>query len=306
MKGQLINFVFIAGVLFSSCRIEPKEKHGPLHIVTTTGIIADGIERIVGDSAEVSCIMGPGTDPHIYKPAPGDIDLLEKADVIICNGLHLEGKMAEMLDKYSKEKPVLKVSDGIDKSLLLKSSDVADSYDPHIWFDPELWLAGLNYITKELGNLDTASASYFTGNLEIYRSEILEADEWIKNEIHQLDSLQKVLITSHDAFSYFGKRYGIEVKGIQGVSTLSEVGLKEISGMVDFIIQRNIPAIFIETSTSQKTAQSILDGCAVKNYSVILAGPLYSDALGEPDTEAGSYIGMLKENVKIIIAGLKK
>lgn len=306
MKGQLINFVFIAGVLFSSCRIEPKEKHGPLHIVTTTGIIADGIERIVGDSAEVSCIMGPGTDPHIYKPAPGDIDLLEKADVIICNGLHLEGKMAEMLDKYSKEKPVLKVSDGIDKSLLLKSSDVADSYDPHIWFDPELWLAGLNYITKELGNLDTASASYFTGNLEIYRSEILEADEWIKNEIHQLDSLQKVLITSHDAFSYFGKRYGIEVKGIQGVSTLSEVGLKEISGMVDFIIQRNIPAIFVETSTSQKTAQSILDGCAAKNYSVILAGPLYSDALGEPDTEAGSYIGMLKENVKIIIAGLKK
>jgi len=306
MKGQLINFVFMAGVLFSSCRIEPKEKHGPLHIVTTTGIIADGIERIVGDSAEVSCIMGPGTDPHIYKPAPGDIDLLEKADVIICNGLHLEGKMAEMLDKYSKEKPVLKVSDGIDKSLLLKSSDVADSYDPHIWFDPELWLAGLNYITKELGNLDSTSASYFTGNFEIYRSEVLEADAWIKNEIHQLDSLQKVLITSHDAFSYFGKRYGIEVKGIQGVSTLSEVGLKEISGMVDFIIQRNIPAIFVETSTSQKTAQSILDGCAVKNYSVILAGPLYSDALGEPDTEAGSYIGMLKENVKIIIAGLKK
>ncbi|MBK9191192.1 MAG: zinc ABC transporter substrate-binding protein [Crocinitomicaceae bacterium] len=164
MKSQVIIFLFIAGFIFTSCRIEPKEKHGPLHIVTTTGIIADGIERIVGDSAEVSCIMGPGTDPHIYKPAPGDIDLLEKADVIICNGLHLEGKMAEMLDKYSKEKPVLKMSDGIEEKLLLKSADVADSYDPHIWFDTELWVGGLDYVTNQLGSIDTGSAEYFHNN----------------------------------------------------------------------------------------------------------------------------------------------
>lgn len=306
MKSQVISFVFIAGIIFSSCRIEPKEKHGPLHIVTTTGIIADGVERIVGDSAEVSCIMGPGTDPHIYKPAPGDIDLMEAADVIICNGLHLEGKMAEMLDKYSKEKPVLKIADGIDEKNLIKLADMEDAYDPHIWFDTELWTAGLDYVTQQLELIDTLSASYFRENFQNYSKEISETEFWIRNEFYQLDSTQRVLITSHDAFSYFGRRYGIEVKGIQGVSTLSEVGLKEISDMVDFIIERKIPAIFIETSTSQKTAQSILDGCAAKNYMVRLSGPLYSDALGEPDTEAGTYIGMLRENVNMIVNSLTK
>ncbi|MBK9191191.1 MAG: zinc ABC transporter substrate-binding protein [Crocinitomicaceae bacterium] len=140
----------------------------------------------------------------------------------------------------------------------------------------------------------------------MYAEEILETEIWIQNEIRQLDSMQKVLITSHDAFSYFGRKYGIEVKGIQGVSTLSEVGLKDISDMVEFIIQRNIPSIFVETSTSQKTAQSILDGCAAKNYTVQLAGPLYSDALGEPDTDAGTYTGMLRENVRMIVNSLTK
>lgn len=298
-------YLSIIAIAFISCRIEPKVQHGPLHIVTTTGIIKDCIKMIVGDSAEVSSIMGPGTDPHIYKPTPSDIELLEKADVIICNGLHLEGKMAEMLDNYAKEKPVLKISDGITESDIIKSADFADSFDPHIWFDTKIWMQGLKYIADELGKIDSISASYFSKNFENYQLEINELDTWVSSQLDSIPLEKRILITSHDAFSYFGRRYNIEVRGIQGISTLSEVGLKDISDMVDFIIERKIASIFVETSTSQKTAQSIVDGCKAKKFELSLKGPLYSDALGEPDSEGGTYIGMIKSNVTILVNGLK-
>lgn len=291
-------------MLVISCRIEQKERRAPLHIVATTGIIEDGVENIVGDSAEVSALMGPGTDPHLYKPTPGDIELLDEADIIISNGLHLEGKMAEMLDKYGKEKPVIRVSDGIDQDKFIKSTDLDDSYDPHIWFDPELWMKGMQYVTEELGKVDSIQKEYYNENFEAYKAEVIEANEVFKNELTKIADSTKVLITSHDAFSYFGRQYGIEVRGIQGISTLSEVGLKDISDMVDFVITRQIKSIFIETSTSNKTAQSIVDGAKDKGYDLLLDGPLYSDALGEPDSEAGTYIGMIRANVTIIVNGL--
>ena len=297
--------LLIISIALLSCRIDPKEQTGPLHIVTTTGIIEDCVKQIVGDSAEVSSIMGPGTDPHVYKPTPGDIELLDNADVIICNGLHLEGKMAEMLDKYAKEKPVLKVSDGIDEKDIIKSADFADSYDPHIWFDTKIWMKGLYYITEELKKLDSLSAEYFGNNYDRYHAEIAVTDMWVASQLDSIDTNQRILITSHDAFSYFGRRYDIEVRGIQGISTLSEVGLKDISEMVDFLIERQIKSIFVETSTSDKTAKSIVDGCRAKDFTVELKGPLYSDALGEPDSEGGTYIGMIKSNVTMIVNGLK-
>ncbi|MBI3136772.1 MAG: zinc ABC transporter substrate-binding protein [Bacteroidetes bacterium] len=304
MKNRI--YSILAALTLISCRIEPKEQQGPLHIVATTGIIEDGLLHIVGDSAEVSSIMGPGTDPHIYKPTPGDIELLDDADVIVCNGLHLEGKMAEMLDKYAKEKPVLKVSDGIAEKDLIKSVDLGDSYDPHIWFDTQIWMQGLKYIATELGKIDSTSAAYYTGNFNRYQKEAEELDEWVFTQLDSLDTNHRVLITSHDAFSYFGRRYNVEVRGIQGISTLSEVGLKEISDMVDFIIQRQIAALFVETSTSQKTAESIVDGCRARNYELRIEGPLYSDAMGEPDTDAGNYLGMIRANVSMIVKGLRK
>lgn len=290
-----------------SCRLEEDQEnnqlHHTMHVVTTTGIIEDCVEQIVGDSMEVSAIMGPGTDPHIYKPTPGDIEMMDEADVIIANGLHLEGKMAEMLEKYSKEKPVIWVADGVNKKDIIKSADFSDANDPHIWFDTEMWMDGMRYVTEELGKIDTASKSYFRKNYKAYQEKVAEVDRWIHQ---QLDSIAvHTLITSHDAFSYFGRTYQMEVKGIQGISTLSEVGLKEISDMVDYIISNQIKAIFIETSTSDKTAQSIVDGCAAKGYKVAIKGPLYSDALGEPDSEAGTYIGMIKANVTTIVEGLK-
>lgn len=301
---QIFVFIFIV-LVAANCRLKDEVRTGPLNIVTTTGIIEDVVGNIVGDSAEVSSLMGPGTDPHLYKPTPGDIELLDEADVIIANGLHLEGKMAEMLGKYSLEKPVFYVSDGIAPTQIIKSADFADSYDPHIWFAPDLWMDGFEHVTKKLGEIDSASASYYAANFAAYRKQVEAMDAWVHESLADLNDSTKVLITSHDAFSYFGRRYDIEVKGIQGISTLSEVGLRDISEMVDFIIERQIKSIFVETSTSNKTAQSIVDGTKDRGYSLILNGPLFSDALGEPDSEGGTYIGMMKANVALIVNGLK-
>lgn len=303
MKKITIFLVLI--VIVASCRLEQTERRGPLHIVTTTGIIEDVVEHIVEDNAEVSTLMGPGTDPHLYKPTPGDIELLDEADVIISNGLHLEGKMADMLDKYGLEKPVIKVSDGIDKKNLIKSADFEDSFDPHIWFDTKIWMKGMDYVTNELVRIEGDTSGYYRKNFENYQTQVNELDQFVHDALESISDSARVLITSHDAFSYFGKRYGLEVKGIQGVSTLSEVGLKDISNMVDFVIERQIKSIFIETSTSDKTAQSIVDGAKDKGYELELDGPLYSDALGEPDSEGGNYIGMVKANVRVIVEGLK-
>lgn len=304
MKKILFSVLIIS--TFVSCRLEESgERKGPLHIVTTTGIIEDCVANIVGDSCEVTALMGPGTDPHIYKPTPGDVELLDEADVIIANGFHLEGKMSEMLRKYSIEKPVIFISDGIDNYSVLKSAEFDDALDPHFWFDPSIWLSGLSYVADEMGILDSSSADYFKANFKAYEKQVNAADSEIKQLLAAIDSSKKILVTSHDAFSYFGAYYNVQVRGIQGVSTLSEVGLKDIADMVDFVIENELKSIFIETSTSEKTAQSIVDGCRDKGYEVRLAGPLYSDALGEPDIDAGTYIGMIKANARVISEGLK-
>ncbi|WP_027421209.1 metal ABC transporter solute-binding protein, Zn/Mn family [Crocinitomix catalasitica] len=303
MKNIFIFILIIGGL--NACRIEESTQTGPLNIVVTTGIIKDGLYQILGDNVEITSMMGPGTDPHLYKPTPGDVDLLENADIIIANGLHLEGKMSEMLRKYGQEKLVLNVADGIDKGDLIKSADFEDSFDPHIWFDPTIWINGLEHVKNGIAAVDTANKSTYDANFNAYKKEVLMMDSWAKEELGKLHEAHRILITSHDAFSYFGRRYGVEVKGIQGISTLSEVGLRDIADMVDFVITKGIKSIFIETSTSSKTAQSILDGAEQKKYLLKIDGPLFSDALGEPDTKGGTYIGMFKENVEIIVNGLK-
>jgi manganese/zinc/iron transport system substrate-binding protein len=305
MKKSVLTILVLVTIL-AGCREGVGERKGPLHIVATTGIIEDGLKNIVGDSAEVSALMGPGTDPHLYKPTPFDMELLDEADVIVCNGLHLEGKMSEMLQKYGQRKPVIEVSSGIEKSRLIKAVEGSDAFDPHIWFNPGIWSDGLAHVTKELGEVEPNSAAYFQDNFEGYRKELAALESWVDTQLQTLDDSVKVLITSHDAFSYFGQRFDIEVRGIQGISTLSEVGLKDIADMVDFVIERQIPAIFVETSTSDKTAQSIVDGTYRRGFDLKLNGPLYSDALGEPDSPAGTYVGMVKENVRMIVEGLQE
>jgi len=257
----------------------------PLKIVATTSIIGDAIQNIVGDQAHFIKLMGPGVDPHAYKATPKNIQDLSHADIIFYNGLHLEGKMADVLANFSKRKPVYAASHGIDPSKYLGDSKSVDAIDPHIWFDISLWRQAVAYMSMQLQHIDP--------------------HEEVKKLIHKIPKAQRVLITAHDAFSYFGRAYDIEVKGLQGISTVEECGLRDITNLVDFIIQRKIKAIFPENSVPNKPLRAVVEGCQKKGHVVVLGTELYSDALAEEDTPEGTYIGMVMSNVTTIVEALK-
>jgi manganese/zinc/iron transport system substrate-binding protein len=274
-------------------------------IVTTTSIIGDAIQHIVKDSAQVIKLMGPGVDPHAYKATAKNIQDLSHADIIFYNGLHLEGKMADILVKFSKRKPVFAASNGIDSSQYVGDFKFADGLDPHIWFDVSLWKQAVQYMSKCLQKIDTASASYYQENTEKYLEQLDELHEKIQKYIHEIPKNQRVLITAHDAFTYFGRAYDIEVKGLQGISTVGECGLRDITSLVEFIIKRNIKAIFPENSVPGKPLRAVVEGCKKRGHDVILGKELYSDALGEENTWEGTYIGMVSTNVQTIVDALK-
>jgi manganese/zinc/iron transport system substrate-binding protein len=279
--------------------------YSPLKIVATTSIIGDAIENIVKDSAQVIKLMGPGVDPHAYKATPKNIQHLSQADIVFYNGLHLEGKMADILKKFSKRKAVYAASDGIDPSQYLGDPQFEDGLDPHIWFNVSLWKQAVEYISKQLQLADPASAVYYKSNTEYYTKQLDELHKTIQKSIQEIPKTQRMLITAHDAFTYFGKAYDIEVRGLQGISTVGECGLRDITNLVELIIQRKIKAIFPENSVPNKPLRAVVEGCRKRGHEVILGQELYSDALGEGKTWEGTYIGMVSTNVKIIVDALK-
>ena len=283
----------------------PKEERQFPYIVTTTGMIADAVKNIGGDSVAVEALMGPGVDPHLYKASQGDLSKLKDAAIIFYNGLHLEGKMGEVLEKLSRQKPVIPVTKSIPDSLLLTAEDYPDAYDPHVWFDLSLWSYVIEEIYRQLAEISPSRAPYYEKRLERYRKEVLDLHEEVKKEIASIPEKQRVLITAHDAFGYFGEAYDIEVKGLQGISTLSEYGLKDVTSLVDYITQRNIKAVFVETSVSDRSIRSVLEGAQGRGHELKIGGNLYSDAMGPEGSGAGTYIGMVKENVETIVNALK-
>ncbi len=278
---------------------------GPLRVVTTTGMIADLAEKIGGDSVVVTALMGPGVDPHLYKATQGDLGRLRSADVILYNGLHLEGKMGEVLEKLERLKTVVPVSRGIETGRLIDHPEYEGAYDPHIWFDVQLWSEALEEVLATLISVDPAHRSLYEANAEAYRKELADLHRWVEEEVQKIPADRRILITAHDAFSYFGRAYDIEVRGLQGISTVSEFGLKDRVDLVDFIVRRSIKAVFVETSVSSKNIQAIVEGCRQKGHEVRIGGSLYSDAMGEPDGPAGDYIGMVRSNVQTIVNALK-
>ncbi len=284
---------------------QEQSKNGKLYIVTTTGMIQDALKNIAQEKAEVIGLMGPGVDPHLYKPTPGDLSELRKADVVFYNGLHLEGKMGEVFEQLSRQKPVFAIADEIDKNSLQAPQDASQAYDPHIWFDVELWKQTVDYAGKSLAEADTTNAQYFMSNTKAYTNALDTLHRWVKQQIAQIPKKQRVLITAHDAFGYFGTAYQIEVKGLQGISTLSEFGLRDVSELVNFIVENNIKAVFVETSVSSKSLETVVSGCKEKGHDVKIGGTLYSDAMGEAGTAEGTYIGMVKSNVNTIVSSLK-
>lgn len=272
-------------------------------ILTTTAIIQDAVKNIVQEDACVNSLMGPGIDPHTYQATQKDVQALSNADIIFYNGLDLEGKMSNLLKKMSLSKKVYAVSDCLDKSQLLCDGTIG--IDPHIWFDIQLWKKIICFISQTLQAARPESAAYYQDNTIAYLAKLEVLHEAITKQIHSIPKQQRVLITAHDAFGYFGNAYGIEVVGLQGISTVSECGLKDIKRIVELIIQRNVKAVFFETSVSDKSMRAVLEGCADYGHKVRVGGYLYSDALGTPDTPEGTYCGMVHANATTIVNGLK-
>ena len=301
--GIFILMLVLLGI--TSCTKDADEDNGKLYIVTTTGMIGDAVANIVKDKAEVEALMGPGVDPHLYKASQGDLSKLREADIIFYNGLHLEGKMGEILEKFGRQKKVLPVSDGLNKGKLLSAPGFSDVYDPHIWFDVALWTQVVEYISQQLQEFDAENSEYYRENAAEYLQALHDLHNWVGMEVSSIPQQQRVLITAHDAFQYFGKAYNIEVKGLQGISTLSEYGLQDITSMVDFISNNKIKAVFVESSVPEKSLKAVVEGVEERGHSVRIGGTLYSDAMGAEGTPEGTYIGMVTANVNTIVSSLK-
>jgi len=279
-----------------------KEK---LTIVTTTGMIGDAVSNIVGNKAEVISLMGPGVDPHLYKVTQSDIKNLLNADVIFYNGLHLEGKMGKVLAQMSAEKPVIAIYNGLEESQLRATSEFKGNYDPHLWFSVQLWTDVVRFIGENIAEIDQAHSSFYQANTEQHVEELTFLHSWTTEQINTIPVQQRVLITAHDAFGYFGREYGMEVKGLQGLSTAAEYGLKDVINMVDYITKNKIKAVFVESSVSDRSIKAVMEGCKDKGHSVIIGGTLFSDAMGAENKPEGTYIGMVKYNVTTIVEALK-
>lgn len=283
---------------------DPQQK-AALTVVTTTGMIADIARNIAGERARVSALMGEGVDPHLYKPSPGDVRMLSDADLVLYNGLHLEGRMGEVLENLGKRKAVVPVAGGIAPDRLRSPPEFKGQHDPHVWFDVSLWIVAAEATREALIKADPDGAMMFRANAERYLAQLGSLHEEVRTAIASIPIERRVLVTAHDAFGYFGRAYGIEVLAIQGISTDSEAGLKDINHLVDVIVERNIPAVFIESSVPRKTIDALIEGAKGKGHAVRVGGELFSDAMGAAGTPEGTYTGMVRHNVKVIVEGLK-
>ena len=288
--------------LISCDRSVRRTENGLPRILATTGMVADMVQHIVGDSATVEALMHAGVDPHLYKASQGDLRKILDADYLFYNGVHLEGKLASILEKQARVKPVVAVGDGL-PGLIPVGEGI---YDPHIWFDVSLWKAATAHAAEALENLNPENRIYYQKNAQAYMEQLDSLDIWIHQRIGTIPADKRVLITAHDAFSYFGRAYGVEVRGLQGISTLSEFGLQDVSNLVNFIVTRQIPAVFVESSVSDRSLKAVLAGVHQRGGDVHIGGNLFSDAMGTPGTPEGTYIGMVKYNVNTIVEALTK
>lgn len=303
----VILFLIACGLLVG-CQQPSRHQREPgqkIKIVTTTGMIADAVSNIAGDQADVEALMGPGVDPHLYKATQGDLQRLTEADVIFYNGLHLEGKMGEVFEKLGRMKPVIAVADEIPEDRLRKVPGFAGAYDPHIWFDVSLWKEAVKSVDKFLQEYDTVHRDEYAHRAKLYMEKLDSLDRAVRESIATIPATQRVLITAHDAFGYFGDAYEIEVRGLQGISTLSGFGLRDVTELVDYIIKRQVKAVFVETSVSRRSIEAVMAGCREKGWNVSIGGSLFSDAMGAAGTTEGTYIGMVNANVRTIVNSLK-
>lgn len=275
----------------------------PVRVVTTTTMITDAVRLVGGSRLEVTGLMEPGTDPHGYEARAGAIKHMEKADLIFYNGLHLEGKMGETFAKMRGNKTVA-VTDGIPREMLRKVEEFEGGYDPHVWFEVPLWAKVVEHIRDKLIEIDPTHAETYRANAKPYLEELTQVHAYVKTQVERIPKANRILVTAHDAFGYFGRAYGFEVEGLQGVSTQAEASISDREKLARFIVERRLPAIFIESSVPPRTIEAVKASVAAQGHTVAIGAELFSDSLGDADKPEGTYIGMVKANIDRMVKAL--
>jgi manganese/zinc/iron transport system substrate-binding protein len=309
MKRFLLFLVFLS-LLISACESSGGESDLPIaertiNVVTTTGMIADAAINVGGERVQVQSLMGPGVDPHLYKASENDVQTLQGADIVFYNGLHLEAQMGEVLERMNDFGiRTVVVTDKIDPSVLLAPPEFAGNYDPHVWFDVTLWMKAAEQIKEALIEADPTNQAVYEANAEAYLGELQELHEYVLRQAEGIPAEQRVLITAHDAFNYFGRAYGFEVRGLQGISTEAQAGTADVQALADFIVERQIPAVFVESSVPQRNVEAVQAAVQSRGFDVKIGGSLFSDAMGTAGTPEGTYVGMVRHNIDTIVAAL--
>jgi len=276
----------------------------PIRVVTTIGMITDIVQNVGGDRVDATGLMGPGIDPHLYRASEGDVARLAGADLIFYNGLHLEGKMAGVLERMQDQIKTVAVTQDVDRAVLLAPPEFEGAYDPHLWFDVTLWMKAVERVRDTLIEVDKGSAALYRANTKDYLAKLEELHNHVMQQAERISPDQRVLVTAHDAFNYFGRAYGFEVRGLQGISTATEAGTADVQALVQFIVERRIPAMFVETSVPRQSIEAVQAAVKAKGFSVEIGGQLFSDAMGASGTLEGTYIGMVRHNIDTIVASL--
>lgn len=307
MRGALSILGATVTIVLAGCSAGPAAggEGGLLRVTTTTTMLTDLVTEVGGDDVEVTGLMGPGVDPHLYEASQGDIGALTEADVIVYQGLFLEGAMEDVLERTAQDTPTVRVTDALAEEDLLASEDYRDQFDPHVWHDPVLWEQVVEPVVEQLSELRPASAAQFEANGEAYRQRIADAHADAVQQFAAVPEDQRVLVTGHDAFRYLGVRYGFEVRGLQGISTEAEAGAGAVSELAGFLVDNEIPAVFTESSVPRANLEAVRAACRAQGWDLALPeGELFSDAMGDAGTPEGTYPGMIRANAHLIAGAL--
>lgn len=275
-----------------------------IRVVTTVGMLTDVVEQVGGDRVRVEGLMGPGVDPHLYKASEGDVRRLERADAIFFVGLHLEAKMADVLERIGDRRLSRACGEGIPESALRRPAAFDGQFDPHVWFDVALWRGCVEEVRDRLAEADPAHAASYRANADRYLAELTALDAEVRRTTATVPRERRVLVTAHDAFGYFGRAYGFEVVGLQGISTAAEAGARDVDELATFIATRRIPAIFVESSVAPRTIEAVREAVRARGFDVEIGGALFADAMGSAGTPEGTYVGMVRHNVRTIVSAL--
>ncbi len=299
----LIATTLLALWLFTGVARAAYQGNYPYKIGATVGMVGDIARAVAGDKGEVTFIIGAGVDPHVYNPTRSDVAVLLRSDIIFYAGLLLEGQMADILVKVSRKRPVYAVTELLKPEYLMHDPESGHS-DPHVWMDVGGWMKAVEVVADALAEFDPANADTYRTNARDYMRKLEALDQYARTAMASIPPEQRVLVTAHDAFGYMGRAYGIEVMGIQGLSTESEAGLKDINRIVDDLVRRRIPAVFVESRVSDKNVRALIEGAASRGHAVKIGGELFSDAMGTAGTYEGTYVGMIDHNVTVIVRAL--